>query len=402
MLSQEMEISTNLNLISNEESNTFLRALWAEFRQSFGKCAWQYSPRKDGENKRVYFGYVDIGIGSKSLSVSISYKQKGVIKEIFFKENFGEFSHENRRKILNSVDKAQENKNNLETYQFKSIVESDSLAIASYCGFHFKIDIADEVTNILLFEAKGFDEIDATTEAKRILVKILDFLSVCTNATFVIASLDVCVEDRFKSENEDVFNQDFDWIDSQPRIGNYLVLWEKQIKFIDNILQGKFDLNHPFIRASSHFHSASKLWLQSTIIDNRMEISNVLYVSALEVATELYPLKNSNCNECGQKKYSIRRQVKEITRLHLNDHIERFIDNYYSTRSKYLHAGILSSDTSYIGASIPQLDPSSASGCRSQISMSPINLSEFVGYILRSVFLTQIRELSSDDVEISL
>jgi hypothetical protein len=402
MSSQEMEILTNLNLTSNEESNTFLRALWAEFRQSFGKCAWQYSPRKDGQNKRVYFGYVDIGIGSKSLSVSISYKQKGVIKEIFFKENFGEFSQENRQKILNSVDKARKNKNNLETYQFKSIFESNSLAITSYCGFHFKIDIVNDVTNSILFEAKGFDEVDAATEAKRMLVKILDFLSVCTNSIFVIASLDISTEDEFKPGDEDIFIQDFDWIDDHPRIGNYLALWEKQKKFIDNIILGKFDLNHPFIRASSHFHSAHKLWLQSSVIDNKIEISNVLYVSALEVVTELYPLENSSCNQCGQKKYSIRKRVKEITRLHLNDYIEGFIDDYYSTRSKYLHAGILSSDVSYIGVSIPQLDPSSASGCGSQISMSPINLSEFVGYILRSVFLTQIGELSSGDVEISL
>ncbi len=217
--------------------------------------------------------------------MSISYKQKGVIEKIFFNENSGVISQENRRKILNSVDKAQRNKNNLETYQFKSIFESNSFAITSYCGFRFKIDIVDQVTNSILFEAKGFDEIDAATEAKRILVKILDFLSVCTNSIFVISSFDVCIEDGFKLGNEDVFIQDFDWIDDHPRIGNYLALWEKQKNFIDDIILDKFDLNHPFIRASSHFHSAQKLWLQSSVIDNKIEISNVLYVSALEVAT---------------------------------------------------------------------------------------------------------------------
>jgi hypothetical protein len=134
-------------------------------------------------------------------------------------------------------------------------------------------------------------------------------------------------------------------------------------------LTHNIELNHPFLRASSHFHTAQKLWLVNpSPVENITELSSVLYVSALEVATELYPLENSTCKECGQKKYSIRKRVKELTRMHLNEYIEGFIDNYYSARSKYLHVGVLSSDASYVGASIPQLDPTSDNGCRIQTS----------------------------------
>lgn len=100
-------------------------------------------------------------------------------------------------------------------------------------------------------------------------------------------------------------------------------------------------------------------------------------------------MESSSCKECGQKKYSIRQRVKELVRLHLNQYIEGFIDDYYSARSEYLHTGILFSDTSYIGVSIPQLDPLSNSGCRSQSPALPINLSEYTGYILRNVFISK-------------
>ena len=189
--------------------------------------------------------------------------------------------------------------------------------------------------------------------------------------------------------NEEVFFQENDWIDNYPRVCNRLALWKVQKEFIEDIVANEIDLEHSFLRACRHFHAAQKLGVKgSHLINTMVELSSVLYVSAIEVVTQLYPAENSICSNCGQKNYSIRKRVKELTRTHINEFIEESIDNYYDIRSKYLHVGILSSSTGLIGAAIPQLDPSSESGfCR----MHPaINLGEFVSYILRSVFTSKV------------
>ena len=45
---------------SNVHSNMFLRALWAEFREKFGKCAWIYMPGRRKGEKYIEFGKMDI------------------------------------------------------------------------------------------------------------------------------------------------------------------------------------------------------------------------------------------------------------------------------------------------------------------------------------------------------
>src|SRR5690348_14351447 len=65
-------------------SNLFLRALWAEFRRTCGKCAWNFIPHKDGPSNRIHFGHCDLGRPEGCLEVSISYNQRGTIKNIRF------------------------------------------------------------------------------------------------------------------------------------------------------------------------------------------------------------------------------------------------------------------------------------------------------------------------------
>lgn len=44
----------DLDLKNERESNSFLRALWSNFSEKYGKCAWQYMPNKNGK-KRLFF-----------------------------------------------------------------------------------------------------------------------------------------------------------------------------------------------------------------------------------------------------------------------------------------------------------------------------------------------------------
>ncbi len=388
-----MEVT--LNFTSNEESNIFLRALWAEFRQTFGKCAWQYAPFKDGKQNRIHFGFADIGLGGgDTLAISVSYKRKGVINCIFFDRIQGEIYEGLRTKLSNAVNQALERRKHLGNYYLQASFRSPQSAVAPYNGRFFSLRLVNknENTNCLTLKVQGFDKKDAETEWQKLSGKILDFLAICTNSSFVFDSSENCSKEQTEL-SEEIFFQRLDWIEGYPQVEGLLRLWETQKDFIDRIVIGEIELDHPLLRASGHFHAAQKLWSENTHAMDRnstFELANVLYVSALEVASELHPVRTKVCKECGQKVYSIRQRVKQLTRIHINEFIEKFIDDYYSTRSKYLHAGVLSSNTSYTGVSIPQLDPSSSSGCYTQISILPVNLREYVAYILRSIFRSML------------
>ena len=65
--------------VDEPSSNRFLRALWATLRLEFGKLAWQYSPKKAGSRRVIYFGYADLAL-SFTIHIGIMYKRKGIIE----------------------------------------------------------------------------------------------------------------------------------------------------------------------------------------------------------------------------------------------------------------------------------------------------------------------------------
>ena len=48
-------LTFQVGLDSVEESNLFLRALWASIRLKFGRLGWQYAPHRDGPHRLVSF-----------------------------------------------------------------------------------------------------------------------------------------------------------------------------------------------------------------------------------------------------------------------------------------------------------------------------------------------------------
>lgn len=83
----ELALSVTIPLLDEASSNRLLRALWAEIREEFGKLAWQYMPQRLGAQREVYFGYADLGL-SRAVQIGISYRRKGIIERVLFKEFF--------------------------------------------------------------------------------------------------------------------------------------------------------------------------------------------------------------------------------------------------------------------------------------------------------------------------
>ena len=79
--------SFEIGISDKQDANLFLRALWAALRDAFGKCAWSYTPVRDGPSKRIEFGFVDVGHSEGPISVGMTYRTKGSINTIEFRRS---------------------------------------------------------------------------------------------------------------------------------------------------------------------------------------------------------------------------------------------------------------------------------------------------------------------------
>jgi hypothetical protein len=422
----------HVGIYDQEEANQFLRRLWAEFRKEFSKCAWQYIPHKIGEANLIILGMMDIGIPEGVLQVEISYLKKGTIKTISF-DFISQKPSNNRIRELNKkikiiIETSKIKLNQTSKFFFKIGVISLFQALGYYKGEAFTTYFSNGNKFNLSIATLGYDELDAQTECKRKILGCLDLLSIETNSCFWIDNL---VSKAGEEVEEEVFVKDLEWIDDYPLICEALRLSEAGKKFIELIAQDKLNKDQElFLSACNHFHTARKYDAQvSELLKHRSmeevesgvyqitfeerdeqlsiaakmgathrEIASVLYISALEVASSIGIEEPKNCPECDQKVYSIRRRVVDMVEKYLNTHLAREFKRYYGKRSKYLHAGELIFNYSYIGTTIPQLDPSDSTGCRVHSGIPLLNLREYTSFCLRKVLQSLVADSNVENV----
>ena len=423
-----MKIRIN-NISSLLESNNFLRAFWAELRNRFGKCAWNYQPFKDGTSQTIFLGWADIN-QKQVIPISLTYSQRAIISGIHFGEEFGEPVDEDSelgQQLKDAVDKAYQCRNNPATKILQVPVSSLYRSLAPYSGQWFEISPAQHPVSLLKIKIRAFDDIDAEAEFLRISSYLLDILSVETNSLFWLSAQ----EDRqgitsdMKSEETaypeiNTFVSDEEWMDDIPQCSGYLLISSQTVQFFDRILS-KNELSseeETFIRSCHHFRVARE---QDALIYNRLvstgeqknedgvttlsfqehprlksasilygraeELATVLYVSAIEVASTIDSNPSERCDTCGQEQYKISARVVDYVKKYLaleeGHHLTKIFKSHYGKRSKFLHAGVVLSDHSYAGTTIPRLDPSSDSGMSQRTSVLLINLREWIGYMLR-------------------
>jgi hypothetical protein len=421
----------HVEIYEQEKANQFLRRLWAEFRKEFGKCAWQYIPHKIGQANLIAFGMMDIGIPEGVLQVEISYLQKGTIKTISFdfisQKPANNRIREIKQKIKIIIETSKIKLNQTSSFFFETGVVSLFQALGYYRGEAFITHFSNGNKFNLSIETLGYDELDAQTNCKSKILECFDLFSIETNSCFWIDKL----VGKFDEEEEEVFVKDLEWIDDYPLVGETLRLSEAGKNFIELIAQDKLDSNQElFLRACNHFHTARKydaqvydllkyrsmeevesgvyqinfeerdeqLSIAAKMGATHMEIASVLYISALEVASSIGIEEPKNCPECHQKVYSIGRRVVDMVGKYLNTHLAIEFKQYYRKRSKYLHAGELISNYSYIGTTIPQLDPSDPTGCRVHSGIPLLNLREYTSFCLRKVLQSLVANSHVENV----
>ncbi|MDA1743485.1 hypothetical protein PDJ98_04245 [Bacillus cereus group sp. LD121LC] len=406
-----MEI--NIGISDVEESNDFLKSLWAEMEKEFKGCGWHFSPQKI--QNRIFFGLMNIeSLGE--LSVSISYKKRGTINNIYFELGTEGQEIPKNSELSNRLKKvvrlAKANQGKFSFFRYSVPIES-YYPIASYESEFFKTEILSNESTQLTFLTKAYNRKQVNGISSKKINQIMDFLSLETNGVFWRGQ-NLAVEPEKKVLTDELFQND-GFIDGMPIKEDCIVLSREGKQFLEQIINPHNQLSKDaeiFLKACHHFHSARKydeqefsnallvdgdsfpeeiekrkndLKIASKMGDSHVELATTLYMSALEVVT-LIGAEKETCSACGQLKYQIARRVRDLVKEHLGEGLANELNYYYNLRSKYLHAGLLIEDEEFGGHVVPQLDVDSKSGCKDVIGVPLINLREYVGFCLREYY----------------
>lgn len=406
-----MEI--NIGISNIEESNDFLKSLWTQMEKEFEECGWYFSPVK--RNNRIFFGFMRIG-DMGELSVSISYKQKGTINNLYFELGKDRQEIPKNSELSNRLKKvvrlAKSNQGEFSFFRCSVSIEA-YYPIASYESEFFKTEILSKEGTQLSFLTKAYDQKQINGISSKKIKQIMDFLSLETNSVFWRGKTSSLELEKKVLTNE--LFQDDEFIDGMPIKEDCIVLSREGKQFLEQIINPHNQLSKDvemFLKACHHFHSARKydeqelsnallidgdsfpeeikktkndLKIASKMGESHVELATTLYMSALEVVT-LIGAEKDTCSACGQPKYQIARRVRDLVTEHLGEHLSSDVNYYYNLRSKYLHTGLLIEDEEFGGYVIPQLDVDSKSGCREVTGVALINLREYVGYCLREYY----------------
>lgn len=390
-----MEKIYNLDYQSNDETNEFLRCLWARLRHNFGKIAWHLHPIKITEKSYIQIGHIDLGKVSESLTptnVSATYSKKGCLKTLLFNNN----KLINEKSFLNLLNKSVEEAKEYKTFQ--TIAEfttslDQSIKFNKRVYSNFKIE-----GNKLDFKVKHYDKIDAKTFATskmRFIKSILSFdtlkfinskdsgISQIRNSSFKEISLINTDTDEVSSQHDTA--DEFKNLEISEEIALYLdTFLSKPINYKDPLTA--FEKSILFFSEGLFFE---ELHLTSFSLDfNCMEYAITSYMSALELIT-INDIQPQKCDTCNQETFSISKRIIGLAKKANvnNDYIKKTVSSFYIKRSKFVHTGLLTSMYNYIGNSIPLMSVNSENGIINQNDYSSNNLK----YIVKDLILYQMR-----------
>lgn len=375
-------IISNLDIETLADSNLFLRALWSTLRKHYGNIGWLFSPRKDGNKRRISFGYLTLGSDGKvQVKPSIEYKVAGIIDAISFEPApFAPSELGVHEEIIKScVHEALEIRKSLNSDYVSAVFETNpNVPFYYYRGDHWYCGPLDCGATELGVKINGFDEPDMKYQAHIHMELLVDVLSALTN----VAITRVYREsgERVISDDEvNIFGEDSDWLDDYPVENNYLRIQKTHLMFCDQMLAGTAEASS-IIQATNLFHKSLRIYND---LRGYNDIALSLFMSTLE-AVSVTDQQPGTCKTCGQQQHRISHRIKELGLKHLGEGVEQIFKNSYSRRSQYLHAGKRISRMPFLSHTLPQLDPSGVQGCEThEASNGPYNLKEFTSYVLR-------------------
>lgn len=427
---------TRINVTTSdlEETNLFLRALWARLRTDFGRCGWQHIPMRDGQAHRIDFGFADIG--GTVLRVGVFYKTRSTLSSVYFcgPDDASPLEPTLLKRLENAVRLSQQEFRNPKAHYFKLLLYvKPGLRIATYEGAGIRLEQTARGEVTLTSQTKGFDLLDARSEFLRNAHTLVDVLTTLTEVHFDLEKTEYHpnlvarevsrippsertmrerVRDRLRFKSQQLrkilknrrdarrqapVNEFFtgEWLDERESDDVFVKLSLPGWRLIERITSGSplSEKAQAFTNACAHFRVGRlfERWLYAggpvhNINTNLNELVTVAYVSALEVAAAIDAEAPQACDKCGQPVYSISKRVHDAVEQRLGEWTAQRIKKIYGHRSKYLHAGKLFSNRGNVGNVIPQIDPADETGCTpASAGVSALDLREVTGHVLRDV-----------------
>ena len=375
-----------------QETNLLLRAIWAELRADFNDFRWQLMPRRDGEEKTVWFGWAQLGF-EESVGIGIVYERKGIATHLRIRR----CPAEGLPRIEACVRRAEARLGKPDHFGCTYFVRTTpALRMSAFQNHAFEVTPAGGgLFHVFLRSVSGFDNLDAGVESLRRVRVFLDSLSFLTNCTFDLLSQAEFEELVHANPEEGPFPARADepplrpdWIDDCPVLNGAITLLPEELAFLERIATDSLSDSDDFlVDAAHHFHSGRRTEESGQLgitSNDTTEAVLVSYVSALEVVSLIGAGKADNCSKCGQVQYKISERVFKCADGHLGPVFSSLVKKCCTIRSTYLHAGRLTSSRAFFGRIISQLDPNSPDGVLTNVPNIPLpNLRECASYCLR-------------------
>ncbi len=405
--------------LNNEnESNHFLRSLWASIREHFGKCDWHYSPYKKLGSKKIILGRMNYK-AKGSFEVSVRYRQKGNLVAVMFSDYIEDDEIKSDLKIIKELVKnSLDYKKLISKFSFSISLKVIRGSIAAYSGKSFVLQPTGNSSIELIVDIDGYDAKDAEAKASEKIKTVIEILTVSTNCLIIRDTQNDNVDFPSLSSVEiNKYSRDVSWIDVKPLADGLVQISEKTCFLIDYILNNDIYSYEIQLLLNSYAHFSSGRALDSFTLDtyyptqrvgkasdevfidfqSDLRFSNaarlhpsssedamIHYMSSLETVSLIGVPKSKKCDSCGQQAYSISERVRSyVEKDNTNEPLAKIINSYYGLRSRYLHQGIRFVDNSYSGSATPLLDSNTMSNAREYNQVSLLNLREWCSYLLR-------------------
>src|SRR5271157_2069688 len=378
-----MMLKIPIKTTNRRESNSLLRAVWAQTRSEFGKCAWQYMPRKEGASHFIHFGYADVG--EATVEVGVTYARRECSAKRHFRGPKPKTSWLAVERVLCPT----------------------MLPFAPRVRSTYALEAGKDRRSRVLIRVESYDSMDERSQAAQRFSKLFDLLSVASNCALVTpgdsvvnfpTQVDIDVYDSESTAPTSTIAQvpehpsgqsvDPDWYDGYPTVDGYVAPCNEDLDAIEKLLPDNEELEGGLFSAAAHFRMALEMEYKSKsvmqVFGGSHELSMTLYLAALEVISANDAEPTPACKSCGQPVYAISRRVSDYALKHEGDHVAKTIKRMYARRSKYLHGGVLFSTRSYGGTTLPQLDSSDETGCLHSTPLVPLlNVREWTSHMLR-------------------
>lgn len=319
----------SINSASIQESNIFLRKLWAELNQ-IKTLGWYMYPYKKGNL---------ITIGTSTLGeISYDYAQKGCIKNLYI-------DNANETEAISAAVQNAKDKNLKKCSITLELRNGKDICISENSFAQCKI-FTQEGKVFLSANYEAYSSWDAEMYLPHKFDSILSIIYEYTHVLFSVVSMQFAEDSLHIADYEDQ-NYNYDWMDFDecPKTdSSMLILPRDCLRLISYVLDDmSYDDDIELLLNSSRLLMTTKKLLHEIDFPDssfKADIINSMVCSSFEPLSLILDKSSERCKTCGNLVFSIIKKIKKMCDRYLGKDFSKYIcEGMYKNRSVFLHTG---------------------------------------------------------------